>query len=92
MPRQENLAGAFVYKLAGIRLFLPKSYGILSKKEEFPMKKQIASITAVCLVLALLTGCAGIADYFRQLGQLLGGEAVKFTEMEYTRPDMTHFQ
>lgn len=56
------------------------------------MKKQIVSITAVCLVLALLTGCAGIADYFRQLGQLLGGEAVKFTEMEYTRPDMTHFQ
>ena len=56
------------------------------------MKKQILSITAVCLVLAMLTGCAAIGSYFQQLADLLWGENVHFKDMQYTRPDMENFQ
>ena len=56
------------------------------------MKKRVLCITAVCLVLAMLSGCAGIADYFDKLSQMLGLSLVDFEDMVYTRPDMDAFR
>ena len=56
------------------------------------MKKRILWITAVVLVLAMLTGCSGIMEYFDRLSQLLGFSLMNFSDMEYTRPDMDDFQ
>ena len=49
-------------------------------------------MTAVCLVLAMLSGCAAISEYFDRLGQLLGMSLVDFQDMEYTRPNMEDFR
>ncbi len=59
------------------------------------MKKLFSVLIALCLVFSLVfTGC-GVVDiggYFSQLGQLLGGtQLTPFGQMEYTRPDMAHF-
>ena len=56
------------------------------------MKKRILCITAVCLVLAMLTGCSVIQSYFDRLSQLLGFSMTDFADMEYTRPDMDAFR
>ena len=56
------------------------------------MKKRILCIIAVCLVVAMLSGCAGITEYFDRLSQLLGLTLTDFQEMEYTRPDMEAFR
>ena len=56
------------------------------------MKKRILCVIAVCLVLAMLSGCAGITEYFDRISQLLGMTLTDFQEMEYTRPDMENFR
>ena len=56
------------------------------------MKKRILSITAVCLVLSMLTGCSGVIEYFKKLGQFFGIGTITFSDMQYTRPDMDQFQ
>lgn len=56
------------------------------------MKKAVLTVTAVCLVLVMLTGCTGIIEYFERLSQMLGYSVTGFSDMEYTRPDMDHFQ
>lgn len=56
------------------------------------MKKRILRIVALCLVMTMLTGCAGIAEYFDRLRQMLGLTLTDFADMTYTRPDMEQFQ
>lgn len=56
------------------------------------MKKRVLCITAVCLVLAMLSGCAGLADYLDRLKQQLGLSVTDFQDMQYTRPDMENFR
>ena len=56
------------------------------------MRKRMICITAVCLVLAMLTGCTGLADYLDRISQLLGFTMTSFEDMVYTRPDMEHFR
>ena len=56
------------------------------------MKKRLLCITAVCLVISMLSGCAAISEYFDRLSQLLGLSLVDFQDMEYVRPDMEKFR
>ncbi len=60
------------------------------------MKKTFKALIALCLSLCLLlSGCGliNLGGYFEQLGNLLGSNFLTpFDEMEYTRPDMDHFQ
>ncbi len=60
------------------------------------MTKKFTGLIALCLVVCiLLTGCVTLnfQGYFQHLSNLLGsGMLTPFDQMEYTRPDMTHFQ
>ena len=56
------------------------------------MKKRILCITAMILVVAMLSGCTGFMEYFDRLSQILGLSVTDFQDMEYTRPDMEQFR
>lgn len=60
------------------------------------MSKKYTCVLALCLIVCiLLTGCMGLnfGGYFQHLSNLLGGGMLTpFDQMDYTRPDMTHFQ
>lgn len=56
------------------------------------MKKRVLRIVALCLVMTMLTGCAGITAYFEKIKQMLGLTLTDFADMSYTRPDMDAFQ
>jgi oligoendopeptidase F len=43
-------------------------------------------------MLAMLTGCSGLMEYFDRIGQLLGFSVTEFADMEYDRPDMAVFR
>lgn len=55
------------------------------------MRKKVIGVVAVCMALCmLLTGCTG---YLKNIMNILNGRNVTpFGQMEYTRPDMDHFQ
>lgn len=59
------------------------------------MRKLRLRLIALCLVVCLLlTGCGmfNFGGYFQNLFQLLvGGQLTPFSQMEYSRPDMTDF-